>query len=169
MCSIQAAGMAINVGSKVMQYQADKKKYNQSVHANFIAKQNASKSYLDDIGQVDWQLQEAADEKTREKFKIKLAKISSIAEALNMNAGNANAIFKDIGAGASMDMVDVDAAFNQDIVSLMRKEQEAFGGYQRTVNNLPIPVKPSMMGLALNLAGAGVQYKKDEYEYGTTA
>tara|TARA_R100000655_G_C2926588_1_gene183254 strand:+ start:224 stop:730 length:507 start_codon:yes stop_codon:yes gene_type:complete len=166
MCSIQAAGMAINVGSKVMQHQADKKKYNESVHANFIAKQNASKSYLDDIGQVDWQLQEAADEKTREKFKIKIAKISSIAEMLNMNAGNANAIFKDIGAGASMDMVDVDAAFNQDIVSLMRKEQEAFGGYQRTVNNLPIPVRPSMMGLALNLAGAGLQYKKDEYDYG---
>ena len=168
MCSIQAAGMAINVGSKVMQYQADKKKYNQSVHANFVAKQNASKSYLDDIGQVDWQLQEAAEEKTREKFKAKIAKISSIAENLNMNVGNANAIFKDIGAAASMDMVDVDAAFNQDIVSLMRKEQEAFGGYQRTVNNLPIPVKPSMMGLALNLAGAGFQYKKDEYDYGTT-
>ena len=168
MCSIQAAGMALNIGSKVMQHQADKKKYNQSVHANFIAKQNASKSYLDDIGQVDWQLQEAADEKTREKFKVKLAKISSIAENLNMNAGNANAIFKDIGGAASMDMVDVDAAFNQDIVSLMRKEQEAFGGYQRTVNNLPIPVKPSMMGLALNLTGAGLQYKKDEYEYGVS-
>ena len=169
MCSIQAAGMAINVGSKVMQHQADKKKYNESVHANFIAKQNASKSYLDDIGQVDWQLQEAADEKTREKFKVKIAKISSIAENLNMNAGNANAIFKDIGDAASMDMVDVDAAFNQDIVSLMRKEQEAFGGYQRTVNNLPIPVAPSMMGLALNLAGSGLQYKKDGYDYGATA
>lgn len=168
MCSIQAAGMALNIGSKVMQHQADKKKYNQSVHANFIAKQNASKSYLDDIGQVDWQLQEAADEKTREKFKVKIAKISSIAENLNMNAGNANAIFKDIGAAASMDMVDVDAAFNQDIVSLMRKEQEAFGGYQRTVNNLPMPVRPSMMGLALNLAGSGLQYKKDEYDYGVS-
>tara|TARA_R100001594_G_scaffold3081_3_gene11853 strand:- start:1409 stop:1915 length:507 start_codon:yes stop_codon:yes gene_type:complete len=168
MCSIQAAGMAINVGSKVMQHQADMMKYRHSAHSNFIAKQNASKSYLDDIGQVDYQLQKAAEEKTREKYKAKIAKISSIAEALNMNAGNANAIFKDIGAAASMDMVDVDAAFNQDIVSLMRKEQEAFGSYQKTINNLPIPVKPSMMGLALNLAGAGLQYKKDEYEYGVS-
>ena len=161
MCSIELAMAGIKVASAVSSFQGKKQKANQVAQSNLVAKENASRGYMNDLGYLGWQRTESAEELSRSKFKIKIKKIAMMAEQLNLNVGNPNAIFRDLGAEAQLDEHDTNALFNKDIVTLARKEQEAFGAYEKTINNLPVPYQPSMMGLGIQLASAGAGYYKD--------
>ena len=55
-------------------------------------------------------------------------------------------------------MLSIDPAWKNE---LNRKEIEAFGAYERVINDLPVPYEPSKLGLAINIANAGYGYEKD--------
>jgi hypothetical protein len=47
-------------------------------------------------------------------------------------------------------------------MSFNRQENEAYASYANTINNLPVPVEPSDMALAINIAGGATEYAGNE-------
>jgi len=111
---------------------------------------------------VDYEKGKAKEAETRAKFKTKLEKIAALSEQLNLNVGNADAIFKDNGAEFDMTFMENKSAFDNDMVQLNRKELEVFATNSRTINSLPVPSDPSKMALAIGVAEAGTTYGQSD-------
>ena len=161
MCTAEA-GFELNVVSSLADH-TDKKDdaYRTSV-SNFHDKNAASAALFDDYGQIDNNKINAAKEKSAEKFAIKKEKIKLLSKQLALNVGNATAIYKDVGTDTDKDFMDVNMAFTKDMMSFNRQENEAYASYANTINNLPVPVQPSNMALAINVASAGNEYAADD-------
>ena len=160
MCTAEA-GFALNVVSSIADHNAKKEQAYRTSVSNFHAKNAASAALFDDYGQIDNNKINAAKEKSAEKFAIKREKIAEMSKQLALNVGNATAIYKDVGTGTDKEFMDVNMAFTKDMMSFNRQENEAYASYANTINNLPVPVEPSNMALAINMAGAGVDYGSD--------
>ena len=161
MCSPEAALAGIKIVSAFAGYQDKKTKYRTDVAANTVAKKNASRGLHEDYGQIDYQKGEAVSEKVRETVRAKIEKINEMSKQMNLNVGNASSIMKDVGTEYETDHMDIAVAFDRDMIDLNRKDLEAFGSYERTINDLPVPYKPSKLGLAIGIAEAGTQYAID--------
>ncbi|BAQ94333.1 hypothetical protein HOQ54_gp47 [uncultured phage MedDCM-OCT-S46-C10] len=157
MCSPEAQ-FALAVASKVQEFNAKQDEANRVRQSNAVAVANANRAMSDDLGQVDYEKGKAKEELTRSKFKTKLEKIAQMSEMLNLNVGNTDAILKDNGAEFDMDFMENKSAFNNDMVSLNRKELEVFATNSRTINSLPVPSDPSKMALAIGVAEASANY-----------
>ena len=160
MCTAEA-GFALNVVSSIADHNAKKEAAYRTSVSNFHAKNAASAALFDDYGQIDNNKINAAKEKSAEKFAIKREKIAEMSKQLALNVGNATAIYKDVGTDTDKEFMDVNMAFTKDMISFNRQENEAYASYANTINNLPVPVEPSNMALAINMAGAGVDYGSD--------
>ena len=161
MCTAEA-GFALNVVSSIADHNAKKEQAYRTSVSNFHAKNAASASLFDDYGQIDNNKINAAKEKAAEKFAIKREKIALMSEQLALNVGNATAIYKDVGTDTDKDFMDVNMAFTKDMMSFNRQENEAYASYANTINNLPVPVEPSDMALAINIAGGATEYAGNE-------
>jgi len=157
MCSPEAQ-LALSVVSKVAEFNAKQNDANTVRASNAVAIANANRAMSDDLGQVDYEKGKAKEAETRAKFKTKLEKIAALSEQLNLNVGNADAIFKDNGAEFDMTFMENKSAFDNDMVQLNRKELEVFATNSRTINSLPVPSDPSKMALAIGVAEAGTTY-----------
>lgn len=160
MCTAEA-GFALNVVSSIADHNAKKEQAYRTSVSNFHAKNAASAALFDDYGQIDNNKINAGKEKAAEKHAIKIEKIAEMSKQLALNVGNATAIYKDVGTGTDKEFMDVNMAFTKDMMSFNRQENEAYASYANTINNLPVPVEPSNMALAINMAGAGVDYGSD--------
>ena len=160
MCTAEA-GFALNVVSSIADHNAKKEQAYRTSVSNFHAKNAASAALFDDYGQIDNNKINAGKEKAAEKHAIKIEKIAEMSKQLALNVGNATAIYKDVGTGTDKEFMDVNMAFTKDMISFNRQENEAYASYANTINNLPVPVEPSNMALAINMAGAGVDYGSD--------
>ena len=161
MCSPEAQ-FALSVFSKVQEFNAKQDEANTVRASNAVAIKNANRAMSDDLGQVDYEKGKAKEELTRSKFKTKLEKIAQMSELLNLNVGNTSAILKDNGAEFDMQFMENKSAFNNDMVSLNRKELEVFATNSRTINSLPVPSDPSKMALAIGVAEAGTTYGQSD-------
>ena len=161
MCTAEA-GFALNVVSSIADHNAKKDAAYRTSVSNFHAKNAASAALFDDYGQIDNNKINAAKEKSAEKFAIKREKIALLSKQLALNVGNATAIYKDVGTDTDKDFMDVNMAFTKDMMSFNRQENEAYASYANTINNLPVPVEPSNMALAINIAGGATEYAGNE-------
>lgn len=161
MCTAEA-GFALKVVGAVAEHNAKKEAAYRTSVSNFHAKNAASAAMFDDYGQIDQSKINAAKEKAAEKFAIKREKIAAMSEQLALNVGNATAIYKDVGTDTDKEFMDVNMAFTKDMLSFNRQENEAYASYANTINNLPVPVQPSNMALAINVASAGTEYAGNE-------
>ena len=160
MCTAEAAVVANVVGS-VLKFQDKKNQAETTRVNNTIARNEYNKGYLADITEIDGNVKDAKDEKTANIVKNKIEKINAMAKQLNLNVGSSTAIRRDVGTDFNYVFVDNDAKMTRDLVELNRKEIEAFGAYERVINDLPVPYEPSKLGLAINIANAGYQYETD--------
>ena len=161
MCTAEA-GFALKVVGAVAEHNAKKEKAYRTSVSNFHAKNAASAALFDDYGTIDNNRINAAKEKSAEKLNIKREKIANLSKQLNLNVGNATAIYKDVGTDTDKEFRDVDMAFTKDMMSFDRQEREAYASYANTINNLPVPVMPSNMALAINVAKAGTDYGSND-------
>lgn len=161
MCTAEA-GFALNVVSSIADHNAKKEQAYRTSVSNFHAKNAASAALFDDYGQIDNNKINAAKEQSAEKFAIKKEKIKLLSKQLALNVGNATAIYKDVGTDTDKDFMDVNMAFTKDMMSFNRQENEAYASYANTINNLPVPVEPSDMALAINIAGGATEYAGNE-------
>ena len=161
MCSAEGA-LALNVMSSVMKYQGAKRDAKITQANNTVARREFDRGYLNDLTQIDDNKQDAKDEKLANILKNKVEKINAMAKQLNLNVGNAGVIMKDIGADYQFTEQDNERAYGIDMKTAFRQENEAWASYVSSINNLPMPYEPSKLGLAIDIAGAGVQYKRDQ-------
>ena len=161
MCTAEAAAVANVVGS-VLKFQDKKEQAATTRVNNTIARNEYNKGYLADVTEIDGNIQDAKDEKTANIVKNKIEKINAMAKQLNLNVGNSGAIMKDIGAEYQLVEQDNDREFGIDMQTAYRQYDKAYASFTQAMNNLPVPQEPSMLGLALDVAGAGVQYKRDQ-------
>jgi len=161
MCTAEAAAVANVVGS-VLKFQDKKEQAATTRINNTIAKNEYNKGYLADITEIDDNVQEAKDEKTANIVKNKIEKINAMAKQLNLNVGNPNVILKDIGAEYQLVEQDNDREFGIDMKTGYRQYDKAYAAFTSSMNNLPVPQEPSWLGLAVDVAGAGMQYKRDQ-------
>ena len=161
MCTAEGAAV-LNVVGSVLKFQDKKNQADTTRVNNTIARNEYNKGYLADITEIDNNVQEAKDEKTANIVKNKIEKINAMAKQLNLNVGNSGAILKDIGAEYQLVEQDNDREFGIDMQTAYRQYDKAYASFTQAMNNLPVPQEPSMLGLALDVAGAGVQYKRDQ-------
>ena len=176
MCSPEAAMATLKVASAFAGYEDKKTKYRTTQASNTIAKKNASRGLHDDYGYIDYQKGEARadvteidgnvlkskDEKTANIVKNKIEKINAMAKQLNLNVGNSGAILKDIGAEYQLVEQDNDREFGIDMQTAYRQYDKAYASFTQAMNNLPVPQEPSWLGLAVDMTGAGMQYRRDQ-------
>ena len=43
-----------------------------------------------------------------------------------------------------------------------RQYDKAYAAFTSSMNNLPVPQEPSWLGLAVDMTGAGMQYRRDQ-------
>ena len=161
MCTAEGAAV-LNVVGSILKFQDKKEQAETTRVNNTIAKNEYNKGYLADITEIDDNVQEAKDEKTANIVKNKIEKINAMAKQLNLNVGNSGAIMKDIGSEYQLVEQDNDREFGIDMKTAYRQYDKAYAAFTSSMNNLPVPQEPSMLGLALDVAGAGVQYKRDQ-------
>lgn len=161
MCTAEGAAV-LNVVGSVLKFQDKKEQAATTRVNNTIARNEYNKGYLADVTEIDGNIQDAKDEKTANIVKNKIEKINAMAKQLNLNVGNSGAIMKDIGAEYQLVEQDNDREFGIDMQTAYRQYDKAYASFTQAMNNLPVPQEPSMLGLALDVAGAGVQYKRDQ-------
>jgi len=157
MCSPEAK-MALQVFSAVQSHNAKQETANDTERSNFHAKNSANAALFDDYSSIDANKKQAGAEKSAEKFALKREKIAEMSKQLNLNVGNATAIYKDVGTDSDAEYTSIDRAFNQDLLAFNRQENEAYAAYANTINSLPTPQHPSQMALAIDIASAGAEY-----------
>ena len=161
MCTAEGAAV-LNVVGSVLKFQDKKEQAATTRVNNTIARNEYNKGYLADVTEIDGNIQDAKDEKTANIVKNKIEKINAMAKQLNLNVGNSGAIMKDIGAEYQLVEHDNDREFGIDMKTAYTQYDKAYASFTQAMNNLPVPQEPSMLGLALDVAGAGVQYKRDQ-------
>ena len=161
MCTAEGAAV-LNVVGSVLKFQDKKEQAATTRVNNTIARNEYNKGYLADVTEIDGNIQDAKDEKTANIVKNKIEKINAMAKQLNLNVGNSGAIMKDIGAEYQLVEQDNDREFSMDMKTAYLQYDKAYASFTQAMNNLPVPQEPSMLGLALDVAGAGVQYKRDQ-------
>ena len=158
MCTPEAQ-VALAIGGKVMEYQGQKQKARQQEAINAANRGRATRGYLTDINAIDQNQQGKAEDKVRADLKLRKERRAAVAKMLNLGAGNANAIIRDINTDANLDFNQNQASLEGDLASLDRKRMEAYGAMESVWYSQPIPQKPSMMGLAIDTASAYTDYK----------
>ena len=161
MCTAEGAAV-LNVVGSVLKFQDKKEQAATTRVNNTIARNEYNKGYLADITEIDGNVIKSKEEKTVNIVKNKIEKINAMAKQLNLNVGNSGAILKDIGAEYQLVEQDNDREFGIDMQTAYRQYDKAYASFTQAMNNLPVPQEPSMLGLALDVAGAGVQYKRDQ-------
>ena len=158
MCTPEAQ-VALAIGGKVMEYQGQKAKAKQQEAINAANRGRATRGYLTDITAINQNQQAKAEDKVRADLKLRKERRAAVAKMLNLGAGNTNAILRDINTDANVDFNQNQAGFESDLASLDRKRMEAYGAMESVWYSQPIPQRPSLMGLAIDSASAGVDYK----------
>ena len=161
--------MAVNVASKVMAFDAEKKAYNAQVAANERNRKAAHIGYINDTKRLEELAQQKAKKKSLADYKAKKQRRAAVAEAMNVTGLNATAVLKDINADSNMAINENKQAYLADVASLNRKALEAHGAFESVWNSMPMPQKPSLLGTALGIGGdiatARMQQKVWDYKY----
>jgi len=158
MCTPEAQ-VALAIGGKVMEYQGQKAKAKQQEAINAANRGRATRGYLTDVTAINQNQQAKAEDKVRADLKLRKERRAAVAKMLNLGAGNTNAILRDINTDANVDFNQNQAGFESDLASLDRKRMEAYGAMESVWYSQPIPQRPSLMGLAIDSASAGVDYQ----------
>jgi len=158
MCTPEAQ-LGLAVVSKVAEFQGQKQKAETQEGVNAANRGRATRGYLTDINAIDQNQQAKAEDKVRADLKLRKERRAAVAKMLNLGAGNAGAIIRDINTDANLDFNQNQASFDSDLASLDRKRMEAYGAMESVWYSQPIPQKPSMMGLAIDTASAYTDYK----------
>ena len=161
MCTAEGAAV-LNVVGSVLKFQDKKEQAATTRVNNTIARNEYNKGYLADVTEIDGNVLKSKDEKTANIVKNKIEKINAMAKQLNLNVGNSGAILKDIGAEYQLVEQDNDREFGIDMQTAYRQYDKAYASFTQAMNNLPVPQEPSWLGLAVDMTGAGMQYRRDQ-------
>ena len=159
MCSVQAAMAGVQIVGKVQEYREQKALAASKRAANNRTRENANVAYIRDINKIDQEKVQADQEKTVAEFKTKQESKKKLAQALNLNAGNAVAIVQDIGSLYNDEYTEINRDYKGDMITLASQTTDAYANMSKVYNSLQPVVEPSRTGLLLDIAStAGTGY-----------
>ena len=159
MCSIQAAMAGVQIVGKVQEHREAKALAASKRAANDRTRENAQVAYMRDINKIDQEKVQADQEKTVAEFKTKQESKKKLAQALNLNAGNAVAIVQDIGSLYNDEYTEINRDYKGDMITLAAQTTDAYANMSKVYNSLQPVVEPSRTGLLLDIAStAGTGY-----------
>tara|TARA_B110000503_G_scaffold17003_1_gene24519 strand:+ start:3710 stop:4255 length:546 start_codon:yes stop_codon:yes gene_type:complete len=131
--------------------------------ANEQTRRNSDQAYLYDIQKIDSEAVSVSREKAAQQFVQTQELNKKQAQALNLNAGNADKIIQDMAGTHDMAFLDVVRDYETDVTKLYNKEKESYSAQQRRYNSIKPVSMPSNSGMFLQLATQGVQgYQKSK-------
>ena len=160
MCGVpqaQLALTAISAVGKVQEYREQKALAASKRAANDRTRENAQVAYMRDINKIDQEKVQADQEKAVAEFKTKQESKKKLAQALNLNAGNAVAIVQDIGSLYNDEYTEINRDYKGDMITLAAQTTDAYANMSKVYNSLQPVVEPSRTGLLLDLATTGAQ------------
>ena len=161
MCSPEAQ-VIMTVASTVLNYQNQKNVAKQHAADNKVAMGHYNESYLYDLSKIDNESGNAVREKALEEFKIKQKKALDIATALNLGFGNPLRAVQSVGGVADNDLNYVGFQFTKDMTTLQHQEHEAYAHMVKGYSSLTRPDQPSLIGSALQIGAAGINYAVED-------
>ena len=162
MCGVAEAMAVMSIMKSVNDYQTQKAAAKAQEESNRITIENANISYLNDIQKIEGEKVEAAREFALEDFKNKMDLRKKQAQALNLGFGNPFKVVQDLAGTADTDYVELQNAFLSDMYKANYQYTQAYANMQKTRSQYLKPVvKPSALGLGLEIATAGYTYGKD--------
>ena len=160
MCGVpqaQLALTAISAVGQVQEYREQKALAASKRAANDRTRENAQVAYMRDINKIDQEKVQADQEKAVAEFKTKQESKKKLAQALNLNAGNAVAIVQDIGSLYNDEYTEINRDYKGDMITLAAQTTDAYANMSKVYNSLQPVVEPSRTGLLLGLATTGAQ------------
>ena len=152
MCSIQAAMAGVQIVGKVQEYREQKALAASKRVANNKTRENANVAYIRDINKIDQEKVQADQEKAVAEFKTKQESKKKLAQALNLNAGNAVVIVQDIGSLYNDEYTEINREYKGDMITLANQTTDAYANMAKTYNSIAPVVEPSRTGLLLDVA-----------------
>ena len=121
MCGVPQAQLALTAISAVGQVQEYREQ--KALAASKRASQNQTRinaniAYMRDINKIDQEKVQADQEKAVAEFKTKQESKKKLAQALNLNAGNAVAIVQDIGSLYNDEYTEIMRDYKGDMITL---------------------------------------------------
>ena len=105
-----------------------------------------------DINKIDQEKVQADQEKAVAEFKTKQESKKKLAQALNLNAGNAVAIVQDIGSLYNDEYTEINREYKGDMITLANQTTDAYANMAKVYNSIAPVVEPSRTGLLLDVA-----------------
>ena len=160
MCGVpqaQLALTAISAVGQIQEYNEKKALAASKRRAQAVTIENANRAYIRDINKIDQEKVQADQEKAVAEFKTKQESKKKLAQALNLNAGNAVAIVQDIGSLYNDEYTEINRDYKGDMITLAGQTTDAYANMAKVYNSLDPVVEPSRTGLLLGLATTGAQ------------
>jgi hypothetical protein len=159
MCGVAEAMAVMSVMQSIQGYQTQRAAAKAQEESNRITEQNANISYLNDIQKIEGEKVEAAREFALEDFKRKMELRKKQSQALNLGFGNPFKVVQDLAGTADTDYVELQNAFLSDMYKANNQYTQAYANMKNTrAKYLKPVVKPSALGLGLEIATAGATY-----------
>ena len=152
MCSIQAAMAGVQIVGKVQEYREQKALAASKRAANDRTRENAQVAYMRDINKIDQEKVQADQEKAVAEFKTKQESKKKLAQALNLNAGNAVVIVQDIGSLYNDEYTEINREYKGDMITLANQTTDAYANMAKVFNSIAPVTEPSRTGLLLDIA-----------------
>lgn len=157
--TMAVASFGLQAGTAFMEYQGQKDMAEYTDNQNAIARESAWQAYKEDQMRIDAEQITKNEETAREKFKIKRDKRDALATA-RASAGEGKgmlyALMRDVGFEADFDVGIIDADILKYNRMYLDAEKDAYAAFTRNWYNQPVANRPSALGLAINVASAGV-------------
>lgn len=158
MCGVPEAMAALQVLQSIGSYQAQREQAKAQEAANVKAAESANIAYLNDLQTIETERGLAAREKALEDFKLRQEAAKERAKKFNEGFGNAITIMREIGSKQDLQYVETKNEFDFDMLKLNTQAANSYTALQRNYNKIPPVVKPSALGLGLQIATAGAGY-----------
>ena len=162
MCGVAEAQLALAVVTTVASFQNDKDVYKRNSAAQDKTMEHANVAYLNDLSKIDAETSRAEQARSLEQLKMRQELTKNQAYALNSGFGNSLRVVQDISGKHDLATGELIFNFERDIMTLQNQEQDAYANLWRTASDMQPIQPPSLLGSGLALAGAGLDYARDD-------
>ena len=161
MCTPEAQ-FALSAFSVVAGMQQKNQQADMNNAANEQAARSADKGLLQDTAYLRGQRIAAAENRARAEADLKRERSADIGEGLVSNWANPHSIMRAAGLDASYQMVDVNSAYDTNMLEIERERQKSITARERGYGQIIGGTRPTGLSLALDIAKAGTGYWGNE-------
>jgi len=162
MCGYAEATLALGVISAVAGFQEKNAQADLDDSRAYQTARNLDKGYLEGDSHLLAQTKEAREERDKKNREIERKRRATVGEGLVSNWANPHSIMRAAGLDASYQMVDVNSAYDTNMLEIERERQKSITARERGYGQIIGGTRPTGLSLALDIAKAGTGYWGNE-------